>query len=148
MNVASAGLASVAARRAQPLKSRFGPLAYPLGAARAALTGRPLRVRVVVDDVEVFSGGSWQVMVACTGAFGGGSGIGAADATDGDLDVVILPAGARLALVRRAWGLRAQRVERQRGGAAPRGPGRLRSRCRRERRSTATASSATPASSV
>ena len=89
-------------------------MAYPLGAARAALTGRPLRVRVVVDDVEVFSGGSWQVMVACTGAFGGGSGIGAADATDGDLDVVILPAGSRLALVRRAWGLRAQRVERQR----------------------------------
>ena len=53
-------------------------------------------------------------MVACTGAFGGGSGIGAADATDGELDVVIIPAGSRVALARRAWGLRTQTIERQR----------------------------------
>lgn len=114
VNVASAGLASVAARRAQPLKSRFGPLAYGLGATRAALTGRPLDVRVVVDDEEIFADGAWQVMVACTGAFGGGSGIGAADATDGELDVVIIPAGSRIGLVKRAWGLRTQTIERQR----------------------------------
>jgi diacylglycerol kinase (ATP) len=92
VNVASAGLASVAARRAQPLKSRFGPLAYAIGAARAALTGRPLTVHVRVDGETAFSGEAWQVIVACTGAFGGGSGIGAADANDGDLDVVIIPA--------------------------------------------------------
>ena len=49
LNVASAGLSSVAARRAQPLKSRFGPLAYGLGAARAAASGRPLPIRVEVD---------------------------------------------------------------------------------------------------
>ena len=61
--------------------------------------------------------------MACTGAFGGGSGIGAADATDGDLDVVIIPAGSRVALVRRAWGLRTQTIERQRAGAALRGAG-------------------------
>jgi len=114
VNVASAGLASVAARRAQPLKSRFGPLAYGLGAARAAFAGRPLDIRVVVDGELVFEGAAWQVMVACTGAFGGGSGIGAADATDGDLDVVVIPAGSRLGLVRRAWGLRTKRIERQR----------------------------------
>ena len=36
VNVASAGLASVAARNAQPLKPRLGPLAYGVGALRAA----------------------------------------------------------------------------------------------------------------
>jgi len=114
VNVASAGLASVAGRRAQPLKSRFGPLAYGMGAARAAATGKPLPVRVLVDQQEVYSAEAWQVMVACTGAFGGGSGIGAADGTDGDLDVVIVPAGSRLGLARRAWGLRTKTIERQR----------------------------------
>jgi diacylglycerol kinase (ATP) len=114
VNVASAGLASIAGRRAQPLKSRFGPLAYGIGAARAATTGRPLPTRVRVDQREVYAGDAWQIMVACTGAFGGGSGIGAADATDGDLDVVIVPAGSRVGLVRRAWGLRTKTIERQR----------------------------------
>jgi diacylglycerol kinase (ATP) len=114
VNVASAGLASVAGRRAQPLKSRFGPLAYGMGAARAAATGQPLRVTVRVDGATAFAGGAWQVIVACTGAFGGGSGIGAADATDGDLDVVVIPAGSRISLARRAWGLRTQTIERQR----------------------------------
>ena len=44
VNVASAGLASVAARRAAPLKPRLGPLAYGVGAVRAAATASPLRV--------------------------------------------------------------------------------------------------------
>ncbi len=114
VNVASAGLSSVAGRRAQPLKSRFGPFAYGMGAARAAATGKPLLIRVLVDQQEVYSAEAWQVMVACTGAFGGGSGIGATDATDGDLDVVIVPAGTRLGLARRAWGLRTKTIERQR----------------------------------
>jgi diacylglycerol kinase family enzyme len=114
VNVASAGLSSLAGRRAQPLKSRFGPLAYGLGAVRAAASGRPLRIGVRVDGAEVFAGGAWQIMVACTGAFGGGSGIGAADATDGKLDVVVVPGGSRAALARRAWGLRTQTIERQR----------------------------------
>jgi diacylglycerol kinase family enzyme len=123
VNVASAGLSSLAGRRAQPLKSRFGPLAYGLGAVRAAATGAPLRVCVRVDGAEVFDGETWQVMVACTGAFGGGSGIGAADATDGELDVVIVPSGSRAVLVRRAWGLRTRTIERQR--AVPHFEGRV-----------------------
>jgi diacylglycerol kinase family enzyme len=123
VNVASAGLATVAARRAQPLKPRFGALAYALGATRAAATGHPLQARVQVDGEEVFAGRAWQVIVACTGAFGGGSGIGAADAGDGELDVVIVPAGSRLGLVRRAWGLRTRTIERQR--AVPHHEGRL-----------------------
>jgi diacylglycerol kinase (ATP) len=114
VNVASAGLSSVAGRRAQPLKSRFGPLAYGIGAVRAAATSHPLAVSVRVDGAEVFAGDAWQLMVACTGAFGGGSGIGTADATDGELDVVIVPAGSRVTLARRAWGLRTQTIERQR----------------------------------
>jgi diacylglycerol kinase family enzyme len=123
VNVASAGLSSVAGRRAQPLKSRFGPLAYGMGAVRAAATGRPLAVCVRVDGEEVFDGAAWQVMVACTGAFGGGSGIGSADATDGELDVVIVPSGSRVALARRAWGLRTRTIERQR--AVPHFEGRV-----------------------
>jgi diacylglycerol kinase family enzyme len=123
VNVASAGLSSVAARRAAPLKSRFGPLAYGIGAGRAAVSGRPLEVTVSVDDSVVFAGRAWQVMVASSGAFGGGSGIGAADATDGELDVVVVPAGSRVALVRRAWGLRTQTIERQR--AVPHFAGRV-----------------------
>ncbi len=117
VNVASAGLASVAARRAQPLKSRLGPLAYAIGATRAALTGRPLQAALRVDGRPVYDGQAWQVIVACTGAFGGGSGIGAADCNDGELDVVVVPAGSRIKLVRRAWGLRTQTIERQRAVA-------------------------------
>ena len=123
VNVASAGLSSIAGRRAQPLKSRFGPLAYGMGAVRAAATGRPLGVIVRVDGEAVFDGDAWQLMVACTGAFGGGSGIGTAVATDGELDVVIVPAGSRATLARRAWGLRTQTIERQR--AVPHFEGRV-----------------------
>ena len=124
VNVASAGLSSVAGRRAQPLKSRFGPLAYGMGAVRAAATGRPLeRDRARRRRRRCSTGDAWQLMVACTGAFGGGSGIGTADATDGELDVVIVPAGSRATLVRRAWGLRTQTIERQR--AVPHFEGRV-----------------------
>ncbi len=123
VNSAAAGLASVAGRRAQPLKSRYGPLAYGIGAVRAAASGRPLAVCVRVDGAEVFDGDVWQVIVACTGAFGGGSGIGAADSNDGDLDVVIIPAGSRVGLVRRAWGLRTKTIERQK--AVPHVEGRV-----------------------
>jgi len=115
VNVASAGLASVAARRAQPLKHRLGPLAYAVGAVRAAATARPLRVAVRVDGHHAFDGGCWQVIVAVSGAFGGGSGVAEADPHDGVLDVVVLPAGSRLGLARRAWGLRTQRIAGQRG---------------------------------
>ena len=106
VNVASAGLASAAARRAQPFKSFFGPLAYPLGALHAAITEDPLRCTVCAGGEEVFDGEAWQAIVAVTGAFGGGSDIDAADPEDGVLDTAILPAGSRLGLARRAWGLR------------------------------------------
>jgi len=105
VNVASAGLASAAARRAEPFK-RLGPLAYPVGAVRAAATEPPLRCTVRADGRAVFEGEAWQAIVAVTGAFGGGAEIGAADPDDGVLDATVLPAGSRLGLARRAWGLR------------------------------------------
>jgi diacylglycerol kinase (ATP) len=114
VNVASAGLASVAASRAQPLKPRLGPLAYGVGAARAAATAAPLRCAVRADGREVFAGAAWQVIVAVTGAFGGGSGVGRADPEDGILDVTVLPGGSRLGLARRAWGLRRHTIAEQR----------------------------------
>jgi diacylglycerol kinase (ATP) len=114
VNVASAGLASVAARNAQPLKPRLGPLAYGVGAARAAATEAPLQTTVTVDGEIVYAGRSWQVIVAVSGAFGGGSGVAEADPDDGVLDVVVLPAGSRLGLARRAWGLRTRTIASQR----------------------------------
>jgi diacylglycerol kinase family enzyme len=115
VNVASAGLASIAARRAAPLKPRLGPLAYGVGAARAAATAAPLECAVRVDGAPVFSGGAWQVILAVTGAFGGGSAVGAADPEDGVLDVAIIPAGSRIGLARRAWGLKRHTIAEQRG---------------------------------
>jgi diacylglycerol kinase (ATP) len=115
VNVASAGLASVAARRAAPLKPRLGPLAYAVGAVRAGLTAAPLRCTARTDGSTIFEGEAWQLIIACTGAFGGGSGMGAADPEDGLLDVVVLPAGSRIGLVRRAWGLRRRTIAEQRG---------------------------------
>ena len=113
VNVASAGLASVAARNAQPLKPRLGPLAYGVGALRAAAREHPLPVTVRTEGETVFEGGAWQVIVAVSGAFGGGSGVAEADPDDGVLDVVILPAGSRAGLARRAWGLRTRTIAQQ-----------------------------------
>jgi diacylglycerol kinase family enzyme len=121
VNVASAGLATVAARNAQPLKPRLGPLAYGVGALRAAARERPLPVMVRAAGRTVFDGACWHVIVAVSGAFGGGSGVAEADPDDGVLDVVILPAGSRAGLARRAWGLRTRTIAQQRGVPHERG---------------------------
>ena len=106
VNAASTGLSVLAARRAHPLKPRLGPLAYAVGAARAGLRGRPLQCRVAVDGEERWAGPAWQVIVAGTGAFGGGAGLDVVEHADGRLDVAVLEGGPRIALVRRAWGMR------------------------------------------
>lgn len=115
VNAASCGLSAVAARRAAPLKPRLGPLAYAVGALRAGLAGDPVEVAVRADGAAVHEGGAWQVVVGATGAFGGGSGLDRADPHDGLLDVVVLAAGSRAALVRRAYGLRFGRIADQPG---------------------------------
>jgi YegS/Rv2252/BmrU family lipid kinase len=114
VNVANGGLAAAAARHAAPLKPRLGRLAYPAGAIWAGAIQRPRRCRVRCEGRLVFEGAVWQVTVASSGAFGGGSSIGPADATDGVLDVAVIPAGPRLRLAQRAWGMRSGRITAQR----------------------------------
>jgi diacylglycerol kinase (ATP) len=108
VNAAAAGLSVVAARAADAHKSRLGPLAYAVGAVRAAATASPLRCVVRCDGSERFSGAVWQVIVGATGAFGGGSSIGASSQRADELrDVAVIPAGSRIGLARRAYGMRA-----------------------------------------
>ena len=110
VNVASAGLSVLAGDHARPLKDLLGVLAYAVGAARAAVTGRPLRCRVSVDGQGAWEGDAWQVLVAASGAFGGESSVGGVDPHDRRLDVAIVPAGPRTALARRAWAMRRGRL--------------------------------------
>lgn len=116
VNIVNVGVAVAAAREAAMFKSRIGPAAYALGALRAAAGADPVRCRIRVDGEDFFHGNAWQVMIAVTGAFGGGSGVDCADPSDGRADVLVLPANrrphrllrttSRLALARRAWGMR------------------------------------------
>ncbi len=105
LNVASLGLAPAAADRATGLKGLLGPLAYAVGAIGAGLRAHPVRCAVKCDGREIYSGDSWQVTVACSGAFGGGSSI-ETDLGDGRLDVVIIEARSRVWLALHAYGLR------------------------------------------
>ncbi len=110
VNAASGGLSVLAARNARPLKPRLGRLAYAVGALRAGIAGKPLHVVIRTDDEEAFRGDAWQVVVAATGAFGGGSGTGGVDPHDHELDVAVVEAGSRAKLARRAWAMRRQRL--------------------------------------
>jgi diacylglycerol kinase family enzyme len=121
VNAASAGLAPAATRRAGPLKRVLGPIAYMVGAIWSAATERPLRCAVRCDGREVFAGHAWQLMVACSGAFGAGSRVVEADPADGLLDVVAMAAGPRVRLARYAYGLRRGRVSEQPGVVHDRG---------------------------
>jgi diacylglycerol kinase (ATP) len=121
VNAASAGLSVIAARRARALKPSLGTLAYAVGALRAGVAARPVACRITVDGDLLFDGRAWQVIVAGTGAFGGGSEVEQADAGDLLLDVAVLEAGPRLTLVRRAWGMRRGRLVEQPGVVHGRG---------------------------
>lgn len=102
VNVAAAGLAPAAAARAEPMKRALGALAYPVGAVLAGVREDPIAVRIPGH----FDGDAWQVIVACSGAFGGGAEIEAADPHDGQLDLVVIPESSRAELARRAVHLR------------------------------------------
>ncbi len=106
VNVASGGLAPVAAEKAQPMKKALGPLAYAVGAVAAGVTADPFHCVVRVDGETVFDGEAWQLIVASSGAFGGGAEVEEADPGDGVLDVVAVPAGSRLTLPGRAVAMR------------------------------------------
>ena len=120
VNAASTGLSPIAAANAQGVKRILGPFAYSLGALGAGITAKPIRCRVTCDGKPRFDGRAWQVSVAVTGAFGGGSGVDA-DPHDGVLDVVVIQATSRARLVLHAYGLRARRLESQKGVRCERG---------------------------
>lgn len=117
VNVASAGLAPKAARRAAGLKGRLGSLAYLAGALAAGARAEPVRCRAECDGEEVFDGEAWQVTVGCSGAFGAGSSVGG-ELDDGRLRTIAVPARSRISLLRRAYGLRRGRIASQPGVAA------------------------------
>ncbi len=121
VNAAATGLSVVAALAARAHKQRLGVLAYVVGALKAAATAQPLRCSVRADGTIVFDERAWQVVVGATGAFGGGSEIGGTRAGDGLLDVAVVPAGSRLGLARRAWGMRRGALTRQADVAHHRG---------------------------
>jgi diacylglycerol kinase (ATP) len=106
VNAASAGLAPAAARRAKPFKRVLGPGAYSAGALMAGLLEAAVAVTATVDGDAVFEGEAWQVTVASSGAFGGGSEIEEADAGDGRLDLIVVPGSRRLDLPKTALAMR------------------------------------------
>lgn len=114
VNVASLGLAPDAARNAEELKNALGPLAYGAGAVRASAESEPISCTVNCGATELYDGAGWQVMVGCSGAFGGGSKIDAVP-DDGMLDVVVIEGGPRPRLAKHAFGLRTGTVESQEG---------------------------------
>lgn len=115
VNCASAGLAVAAARSAKRWKGLLGPLAYAVGAAAAGLRASALTCRVIADGELMFEGSAWQVVIAGTGAFGPSANVGETDPDDGLLDVVVMEAGSRLALMRRAYGLQTGTIKAQDG---------------------------------
>ncbi|HWM03987.1 MAG TPA: diacylglycerol kinase family protein [Actinophytocola sp.] len=106
VNAAAAGLSVVASRLATPHKARFGAFAYAIGAVRAGFSASHTPCKVHRDGVPIFAGDAWQVVVAVSGAFGGGSNIGGTRHDDDNLDVAVVPARSRLALVRHGYGMR------------------------------------------
>ncbi|HEY7592454.1 MAG TPA: diacylglycerol kinase family protein [Actinophytocola sp.] len=106
VNAAAAGLSAVASRLAKPHKARLGRFAYAFGAVRAALTAPHTPCTVRCDGETVFDGDAWQVVVAVSGAFGGGANIGGTRPDDDHLDVAVVPARSRLALARHGYHMR------------------------------------------
>jgi diacylglycerol kinase (ATP) len=122
VNLASVGLAPVAANRAARWKKALGPTAYTVGAASAALTASPIACEVMSDGRREFAGESWQVMVAATGAFGAGVVIEGTDPADGLLDLVVFEVEPRRRLLLRGWWIRQGRVASQPGAVRARAP--------------------------
>lgn len=115
VNVASTGLSVHAAKKAHGFKRMLGALAYPVGALRAGFSAPRIRCTIEIDGTEWFAGAAWQVLVANTGAFGGGTQLETSDESDARLDVTVIEAGSRLGLARRAFGMKTGRLAIQSG---------------------------------
>ena len=115
LNVASTGLPPAAAEHADGLKEKLGPLAYAVGRGARRRRGGSLRpAPFAATTSEIHTGEAWQVTVACSGAFGGGSSI-ETELSDSKLDVVVIEAGSRLKLAQHAYGLRRGGIGEQEG---------------------------------
>jgi YegS/Rv2252/BmrU family lipid kinase len=96
-----AGVDSLASELVDRARRLPSAVQYPYAAVRALLTYRPAGFRVTVDGV-VHEQEAYNVVVANSGYYGKGMHIApSASVHDGLLDVVVLPAASRLAMVRR-----------------------------------------------
>jgi diacylglycerol kinase (ATP) len=96
-----AGVDSLASHLVDHARLLPGRVQYPYAAVRALLTYQPRLFTVTVDGVP-HEQSAYNVVVANSGYYGKGMHIApTADVRDGLLDVVVLPAGSRLSMVRR-----------------------------------------------
>ena len=96
-----AGVDSLASHLVDHARGLPARVQYPYAAVRALLTYQPGEFRVTVDG-ETHRQPAYNVVVANSGYYGKGMHIApTADVRDGLLDVVVLPAGSRLSMVRR-----------------------------------------------
>lgn len=96
-----AGVDSLASELVDGARWLPARLQYPYAAVRSLLTYRPAGFTVTVDGT-VHEQEAYSVVVANSGYYGNGMHIApGADVHDGLLEVVLLPAGSRLGMVRR-----------------------------------------------
>jgi diacylglycerol kinase family enzyme len=101
VNAVHVGVGADAAQAASRLKSRLGPLAYPLGAVVAGLRSTGWRLKVTVDGVVVSDGPTLMVGVGNGRGIGGGTPLlPHARPDDGLLDVVVSRATGPLTRLR------------------------------------------------
>ena len=96
-----AGVDSLASEIVDRSRRMPSALQYPSAAVRALASYRPVEFRVTVDGVTHVQE-AFNVVVANSGYYGSGMHIAPmADVHDGVLDVIVLPAGSRLSMIRR-----------------------------------------------
>jgi YegS/Rv2252/BmrU family lipid kinase len=96
-----AGVDSLASELVDRARRLPAAVQYPYASVRALLTYRPAGFTVTVDGTR-HQQEAYNVVVANSGYYGKGMRIApAADVHDGLLDVVVLPAGSRLGMLRR-----------------------------------------------
>ena len=96
-----AGVDSLASEIVDRSRRMPSALQYPSAAVRALASYRPVEFRVTVDG-RTHVQEAFNVVVANSGYYGSGMHIAPmADVHDGVLDVIVLPAGSRLSMIRR-----------------------------------------------
>jgi diacylglycerol kinase (ATP) len=96
-----AGVDSLASEIVDRSRRMPSALQYPSAAVRALAAYKPVEFRVTVDGVTHVQE-AFNVVVANSGYYGSGMHIAPmADVHDGVLDVIVLPAGSRLSMIRR-----------------------------------------------